>query len=392
MYPRSARFDLHDALGRQAAVALLGPRQVGKTTLALEVAAERNAVYLDLQDPEQQAKLDSPALYFDAVADSLVILDEIHRVPGLFDVLRGVIDRGRREGRGLGRFLILGSAALGLMQQSGESLAGRIAFVELAPLSPLEISGDRRDREALWLRGGFPQAFLAPSDAVSLALRRDFIRTYLELDVPSFGLRLPTATLNRLWTMLAHRQGAILNASDLSRALEVSVQSVNRYCDLLVDMLLVRRLPPYVANIGKRLVKSPKLYVRDSGLVHALLNLQTLDQLSGHPVVGASWEGFVLEALIGAAPPRTQAAFYRTRAGAELDLVLTLPDGAIWAIEIKRALSARPGKGFHQAVADLQPAQAFVVHAGEDRYPISEQAQGIGFMELARLLQDWESA
>jgi uncharacterized protein len=383
MIPRLVAAEVDRALARQAAVALIGPRQVGKTTLALAIGEGRDALYLDLEDRDDRNRLANPALFLEAAEDRLVILDEIHRMPELFDTLRGVIDRGRRRQKGKGRFLILGSAS---MRQSGESLAGRIAYIELTTLTALEIPGDRAARERLWLRGGFPDPYLADSDADSLALRRDFIRTYLERDVPLFGPRIPAATLERLWTMLAHLQGGLLNASQLARALEVSSQSVTRYIDLLCDLLLVRRLAPFHANLGKRLVKSPKVYVRDSGLVHALLGIETLVQLSGHPVVGMSWEGFAMETLLAAAALRTRAFFYRTAAGAEIDLLLEQPDGSLWAIEIKRGLSGKPERGFYQAIADLRPTRALLVHAGDDRYPISEQVEAIGLRLLAEEL------
>ena len=249
MVPRGAHPDLLEALAKQPAVAIIGPRQCGKTTLALTVAADRDAVYLDLEDRDDRSRLAEPVLYLDSVDDRLVILDEIHRAPELFGTLRGVIDRGRRRGEGVGRFLLLGSAVLGsasieLLRQSGESLAGRIAYLDLTPFTPLEVEAGRPARERLWLRGGFPMSYLAPDDAGSLAWRRDFIRTYLERDVAAFGPRIPAAALDRLWTMLAHRQGQLLNASALAHALDVSPQSVTRYIDLLVDLLLVRRLHP----------------------------------------------------------------------------------------------------------------------------------------------------
>ncbi|MGA7982734.1 MAG: ATP-binding protein [Chromatiaceae bacterium] len=383
MIPRLVKLQVEDALRRQAAVALTGPRQVGKTTLALEIGQASDALYLDLEDRDDRNRLTSPALFFESFEDRLVILDEIHRVPDVFPALRGVIDRGRRKGKGKGRFLILGSASIDLMRTSGESLAGRIAYINLAPLSALEVEDSRSARERLWLRGGFPDSYLADSDGDSLSLRKDFIRTYLERDVPMFGMRIPATTLERLWTMLAHRQGTTLNASEIGRSLEVSTQSVTRYIDLLVDLLLVRRLPPFHANIGKRLVKSPKVFVRDSGLVHALLGIETLEQLAGHPVVGLSWEGHVLETLLSVLPWRSSAFFYRTAAGAEIDLVLEHKDGSIWAIEIKRALSGRVERGFHQACNDIKPARAFVVHAADDRYPLSEKIEAISVRALA---------
>ncbi len=381
---------LRAALDRQAAVALIGPRQVGKTTLARMIGAERGALYLDLESTVDREKLANPRLYLERYTDRLVILDEIHRVPELFQTLRGLIDQGRLDGQRVGRFLLLGSASIDLLRQSGESLAGRIAYQDLTPLTVPEIGvgglASRADLERLWLRGGFPDPYLATDDAASLALRRDFIRTYLERDVPLFGPRLPAETLGRLWTMLAHRQGSLLNASELARALAVSTQTVNRYIDLLVDLLLVRRLRPYHANIGKRLVKAPKVYIRDSGLVHALLNIADLDRLAGHPVVGASWEGFVIENLVNLLPDRTQPFFYRTAVGAEIDLLLERPDGSLWAIEIKRSLAARPRRGFFVACKDLRPARAFVVYAGEERYPIAEGVEAIGVSDMLGLL------
>ena len=383
---RHAASVVESALNRQAAVALIGPRQVGKTTLARMIGEQRNALYLDLEDREDRAKLASPRLYLERFEDRLVILDEIHRMPELFQTLRGLIDEGRRKGKGVGRFLVLGSASIDLLRQSGESLAGRIAYVNLTPLTALEVDAQRPAVERLWLRGGFPNHYLAADDAESLALRKDFIRTYLERDVPLFGPRIPAETLERLWTMLAHHQGGLLNASELGRSLAISTQTVTRYIDLLVDLLLVRRLPPYHANVGKRLVKAPKVYVRDSGLLHALLNIETLDRLAGHPVVGASWEGFVLETLLAVLPWRTQPLFYRTAVGAEIDLVLERPDGALWAIEIKRGLAAKLERGFHHARQDLAAAKSFVVYSGEERYPVAEGIEAISVREMATLL------
>ena len=387
MLPREVMPELVGALSRQAAVALLGPRQAGKTTLALAVAEQRRSVYLDLEDPDDRRRLAEPALFLEALDDHLVVLDEIHRVPELFQPLRGIIDRGRRTGKGVGRFLILGSASVDLLRQAGESLAGRVAMLELTPLTALEVEDRRTVRERLWLRGGFPESCLASDDEISFAWRKDFVRTYLERDIATFGVRVPATTLERLWTMLAHRQGTLLNASALARALEVSAQSVTRYIDLLVDLLLVRRLPPLTANVGKRLVKSPKVYIRDSGLVHALLGVPTLTALAGHPVVGRSWEGFVIETLLAVLPWRASAFFYRTSAGAEIDLVIEHGGGERWAIEIKRSLSARPSRGFHTACADIGASRALVVHAGEDRFPVSSTAEGIGVRELAEELR-----
>jgi uncharacterized protein len=372
------------ALSRQASVALIGPRQVGKTTLALQIGEQQNALYLDLEEPEDRDKLGSPAAYLSAYEDRLVILDEIHRVPDLFLTLRGLIDQGRRRGQRTGRFLLLGSASLDLMQQSGESLAGRISYIDMTPLSVLEVPSHAL--ESLWIRGGFPDSFLASDEAHSLDWRKDLLRTYLERDVPMFGSRIPAETLRRFWTMLAHNQGALHNASRLATGLEVSSQTISRYIDLLVDLLLVRRLQPYHANSGKRLVKSPKIYIRDSGLLHALLNIPCRDSLLGHPVVGSSWEGFVIENLINAAPAFTVPGFYRTSGGAEIDLLLELPGGERWAIEVKRSRAAKPARGFYEACEDLKPTKRFVVHGGVDRFPISNDVEAIGVRELAGVL------
>lgn len=384
MLQRRAYRHVTDALARQAAVALLGPRQVGKTTLALAVAAQQPSVYLDLEQPADREKLRDPALYLSRHGDKLVILDEIHRAPEIFQTLRGLIDQNRRAGRRTGQFLLLGSASMDVLRQSGESLAGRIAYVEMAPLTVLEVAP--AEDEKLWLRGGFPDSFLAGDEAASLAWRQDFIRTYLERDIPQFGTRIAAETLRRFWTMLAHIQGQPLNASRLGSGLGVKGQTVSGYTDLLVDLLLVRRLTPWHANTGKRLVKAPKLYIRDSGVVHALLRLADHEALLGHPVAGPSWEGFVIETLLDAAPPRTPASYYRAAGGAEIDLVLEVEGSATWAIEIKRGLAPKLERGFHHARAELEPARSFVVYPGAERYPMGDGIEAIGLRELAGML------
>ena len=387
MIPRTALATVKAALSRQAAVGLIGPRQVGKTTLALSIADNTRSLYLDLEAREDRAKLADPALFLRAYEDRLVVLDEIHKVPELFQTLRGLIDQGRRRGHGTGRFLILGSASVDLLRQSGESLAGRIAYIEMGPLDVLEAVRTDDDLRTLWVRGGFPDSFLSRNDRESFDGRKDFIRTYLERDVPQFGPRIPAETLERLWTMLAHNQGTLLNASRLAAALSISAQSVTRYIDLLVDLMLVRRLQPFHANIGKRLVKSPKVYVRDSGILHALLGISDYNQLAGHPVIGASWEGFVVENLLAAAPQHTLATFYRTSAGAEIDLLLEIPRHGLWAIEIKKGLLARPERGFHLASDDLKPTKRFAVYAGRERYPVTANTEAISLLELSQTLQ-----
>ena len=384
MFSRDLLTLAHEELRHAPAVVLLGPRQVGKTTLALAVGEGQPCVYLDLQSEADRSKLASPALYLVQHTDKLVILDEIHHAPGLFPVLRGLIDDARRNGRKAGLYLLLGSASLDLLRQSGESLAGRVAYLELAPLTVLETGSQQQD--TLWQRGGFPESLLAPSDTRSLRWRQDFIRTYLERDVPQLGPRIAAETLRRFWTMLAHHQGGVLNAAALARSLAVDGKTVAAWLDLMVDLLLLRRLQPWHANTGKRLVKAPKVYVRDSGLVHALLGITDREALLGHPVVGASWECFVIENLINSAAAAgrpVQAAHYRSAAGAEIDLLLTWPDGRTWAVEVKRSLSPKLERGFYSACADVQPERRFVVYPGAQRYPLAPDVQVLGLAALA---------
>lgn len=380
MIYRLAEARISDLLTRFPAVAVLGPRQVGKTTLARRLVEELGAaaVYLDLELPSHRAKLSDPELYFSSQEDRLVVLDEIQRVPGLFEVLRGVIDERRRQGRRHRQFLLLGSASIDLLQQSSETLAGRIAYSELTPLLAEEVATKKRgDRDRLWLRGGFPDSFLAADEAASVEWREEFIGTYLERDIPLLGPRIPAETLRRFWTMLAHEQGTLLNAASVAGAIGVSGQTVGRYLDLMVDLLLVRRLPPWSKNAGKRLVRSPKVYVRDSGLVHALLGLRDLDAVLGHPVTGGSWEGFVIENLLAAAPSGTSACFYRTAVGAEIDLVLDLPPKERWAIEIKRSSAPVLSKGFYLGCGDIKATRRMVVHAGEDTFGLGDGVEAV---------------
>ena len=389
MIERIKRDLIVEALARQAAVAIIGPRQVGKTTLALEIADGRESLYLDLESRADRAKLSEPELFLRNYEDQLVILDEIHRVPELFPEIRGIIDRGRRRGKKTGRFLILGSASIELLRQSGESLGGRIEYVDLEPINALEAQSAEISTDTLWIRGGFPDSLLAKSDRDSSRLRRSFIRTYLERDVPQFGPRVPSETLERFWTMLANGQGSLLNASRLAAGLSVSAPTVTSYIDLLADLLLVRRLKPFHKNINKRLVRSPKIYVRDSGLLHALLGIVDYNELSGHPVVGFSWEGFVIENILSIAPEGTKASFYRTSAGAEIDLVLELPGkNGLWAIEIKRSLTAKVDKGFHIACEDIQADRQFVVCPIEESFEISQSIEAIGLVPFLELLLD----
>lgn len=384
MIRRRKTLELIELIDSNPAVALLGPRQVGKTTLALEIGEQRPSIYLDLESDADRAKLSEPELYLSGHEDKLVILDEVHRLPDLFQALRGLIDKGRRKGLRSGRFLLLGSASIDLLKQSGESLAGRIAYLELAPIDGLEVH--TTELNTLWNRGGFPDSLLARTDAVSQRWRLDFIRTYLERDIPLLGPRIPAETLRRFWTMLAHHQSGLLNAADFARALGVDGKTVASYLDLMVDLLLVRRLEPWHNNAGKRLVKSPRVYVRDSGLLHSLLGLTTLEDILGHPIAGASWEGFVIETLHAAMPVGAHANFYRTAAGAEVDLIVTLPGGRRWAIEIKRSLTPKVERGFHNACLELKPDRRIVVYPGSEAYPLNNEIEVLPLRQLGEEL------
>jgi len=372
MIPRVAKATLLDLLQRFPAVALLGPRQAGKTTLALSLEEQLRpqALYLDLELPSDRAKLADPELYLSQHRDRLVILDEIHRLPDIFQTLRSLIDRRRRTDRKVSQFLLLGSASMDLMHQSAETLAGRIAYLELTPFTAAEVGGTSPSApDALWLRGGFPESFLADDDEGSFEWRMAFIQTYLERDVPALGPRVPAETLRRFWQMLAHNQGQMFNGAQLAAGLGVSGHTIARYLDILVDLLLVRRLQPWASNARKRLVRSPKVYVRDSGLVHALLGIRTQEELFGHPIVGPSWEGMLIENILSSLPATVRSWFYRTSAGAEIDLVLEFGHKNIWAIEIKRSISNPvPSKGFYIGCADLKAARQIVLYPGKESY------------------------
>ncbi|MCY4212879.1 MAG: ATP-binding protein [Gammaproteobacteria bacterium] len=362
------------------AVGLLGPRQVGKTTLAQAMATSANSLYLDLENPADLEKLANARGYLESRRGRLVVLDEVQRAPGLFQILRGVIDERIQLGEPAGQFLLLGSASNELLRQSGESLAGRIAYIELSSLDVREVHP--ADQNRLWIRGGFPRAFLAEDDEASAMWREQFIRTYLERDVPALGPRIPAETLRRFWTMLAHGQGGLFNAAGLARSLAVDGKTVAKYLDLMADLLLVRRLPPLHANVRKRLVKSPKIYVRDSGIAHTLLRLDDEESVLGHPVAGKSWEGFAIETLLRAAPDRTQASFYRTATGVEADLVLEMPGGRLWVAEIKRS-AARVDRGLRTALDDLKPDRAFIVNTSDERYPVEAGVEAMGLRQMA---------
>lgn len=380
MIKRRLQAQLINCLSQFPAVVLLGPRQVGKTTLALEMESHYPSIYLDLESEADRAKLADPELYLTQHEDKLVILDEVQRMPNLFQSLRGLIDQGKRKGRKANRFLLLGSASTDLLRQSGESLAGRIAYLELTPFDASEFQN--QDINQLWLRGGFPDSTLASTEAQSSQWRQNFIKTYLERDIPLLGPRIPAETLRRFWTMLAHNQGGLLNAAKLAGGLGVDGKTVANYLDLMVDLLLVRRLQPWHSNAGKRLIKSPKVYVRDSGLTHTLLSIQTQEELLGHPIVGPSWEGFVIENLLNIVGDQAQASFYRSSAGAEIDLVIEGFKRQRWAIEIKRTLKPTPSKGFRIACEDIQADKKMLLYAGTEQYPLGDGFEVIGLSGL----------
>jgi len=386
MIDRQLRSPIERRLLQVPAVVLLGPRQVGKTTLAGAIAAQHpHAMVLDLERESDRAALQRPELFFASHRDRLLVLDEVQLTPGLFSALRPEIDADRR----VGRFLLLGSASGDLLRQSGESLAGRVSYVELTPLLAAELPvADLAGLQSFWLRGGFPLSYLAQDDDASYVWRQDFIRTFLQRDLPGMGVRVPAETLRRFWQMLAHLQGQLFNASQLGMSLGgASHTTAARYLDVLVDTMMVRRLQPLLSNVGKRLVKSPKVYLRDTGVLHALLGLATVQHLQGHPIAGASWEGFVVEQVAAALPSDAQLGFYRTAAGAELDLVIERGTRKV-GVEIKFSSSPKPTKGFWQSLQDLQIDRAYVIAPVLRRYPLAEGVEVVPVAEVTTILQD----
>lgn len=390
MIPRLAESAVRKKLLQTPAVVLLGPRQVGKTTLARQIAGDwpGGAVYLDLERSADRLRLEDAEDYLRAHVGRLVIMDEIHRAPGVFESLRGIIDENRLAGVRSGQFLLLGSASLDLMRQSSETLAGRVSYMDISPIHIQEIIPVQIEAEQLWLRGGFPDSLLAADEEHSLDWRRDFIRSYLERDVPMFAPRLPSETIGRLWTMLAHQQGGLLNQARIASSLGVSNPTIDRYIDMLVDLQLIRRLRPWSSNAGKRLVKAPKVYVRDSVILHGMLELKTRNDVLGHPVCGPSFEGFCIDNLIAAAGAGRTAYFYRTQVGAEIDLVLEKGGRPDIAIEVKRASAPRPERGFSIACDDLKITRRYVVYPGVESFALRNGAQAISLAQLCAELRD----
>ena len=388
MLERQIAEKLQATIAQVPAVALLGARQVGKTTLAKTLAKGFNSIYLDLEAPEDLLKLSDPTGFLSAHADKLVILDEIQRSPELFPTLRGLIDKNREQGRRAGQFLLLGSASMDLMRQSSESLAGRISYIEMSGLNAAEIAGDQDGRQNLWLRGGFPDSYLAANDDAAMDWLENLVRTYLERDVPQMGFRVPATRLRRLWTMLAHLQGETVNHSRLASNLEVAAKTVSNYIDILTDLLLVRRLEPWHTNVKKRLVKSPRHYVRDSGILHRLLGINSYDALLSNPVLGKSWEGFVVENIHSVLPSRAETYFYRTAAGAEIDLVIKMPSSEIWAIEIKHGVAPKLGKHYSKTCDDVGTAHKYILYGGDDEFTVGNEVK---IISLARLMEKLQS-
>lgn len=378
MIARRLKDTLLKRLGQMPAVVVLGSRQVGKTTLARSLDVGKPCHYLDLERPSDLAKLGDPELYLAGFSDRLVILDEVQRLPGLFPVLRSLIDERRRSGENAGHFLLLGSASPELLQQSSETLAGRISYLELCPFQLGELPRPVTELKTHWERGGYPDSYLAATDEASLQWREDFMTSYVERYLPQQGITAEPILLRRFCSMLAHQQGATINLSKLAGSLGIDGKTARRYLDLLEGLYLVRSLPPWTRNAGKRLVKSAKVYWRDSGLLHALAGLPTLERLLGHPLCGASWEGYCLEQILNGLPKGVSASHYRTHAGAEVDLVLEKPDGEIVAVEIKRTLSPKLTPGLVESMETLGASKAVIIIPEGEAYPLSRAVSASG--------------
>ena len=392
MITRSLENRLNRALDSMPVVALLGPRQVGKTTLALEIAGkrlEKKWTYLDLELESDLSKLTDAESYLKGFEGQLLIIDEVQRRPELFPLLRGLVDARKRKGEKAAQFLLLGSASRDLLYQSSESLAGRIRYLELSPFKVWELHQHDPlgfNVNKLWFRGGFPDSYLAASDEDSWEWRNDFIATYVERDLPGMGPRIPSARMKIFWTMLAHFHGQQIVYSSLGKSLEVSHTTIKTYLDILTDFYMVRQIQPWSGNTKKRLVKSPKIYLRDTGLLHKLLNIPSYESLLGNPMIGASWEGFVAENIILQLTDQWRYSYYRSSTQAEIDLVLEGPDDEVWAIEIKRSAAPQISRGFHTAAEDIKATRKFVVYSGSERYPLGQSTEAIGLIAFLQMI------
>ena len=365
-------------------VAILGARQVGKTTLAKEIKSQYGgkSVYIDLEYPPDFNKLSEPELFFKENEDKLIIIDEIQLKPELFPILRSVVDINRKSGR----FLILGSASPELINKSSQTLAGRIVYEELLPFSIYEVGDKNIDK--LWIRGGFPDSYLASNDNLSFKWLSSFVKTFLERDLGMLGFRSSPAKMRQVWTMIAHCHSSVVNYSTLSNALDVTDKTVKHWINVLSDTYMLRVLKPWSGNVGKRLVKSPKIYLTDSGILHLLLGIETKDSLITNPILGASWEGFVLEQIFAAAPERSDFSFYRSSNGDEIDLIVSTPNGKIFAFEIKRSLNPVAAKGFYNALAVVKPTFAYVVYSGNEKYSINKNLTALPISKIPEIFNN----
>jgi uncharacterized protein len=382
---------LCQALENMPVVAILGPRQVGKTTLALNISKfiKKDTIYLDLESDSDLNKLTDAEAYLKRFENNLLIIDEVQRKPDLFRLLRGIVDERKRKGERAAQFLLLGSASRELLQHSSETLAGRIRYLELTTFTISELTQNNKvldDLEKLWLRGGFPDSFLAPNDEESWQWRSDFISTYLERDLPLMGVGIAPASLKRFWKMLSHYNGNQVNLSELGKSLELTHTTIKNYLETLTDFYMVRQLHPWSGNIKKRLVKSPKVYIRDTGILHHLLQISSIDSLLSHPGLGASWEGFVIENIVNQLDNKWGVYYYRTATQVEIDLVLETPKREIWAIEIKRSSAPKLGRGFYEACNDIKATHKWLINSQEDRYPLPNGVEVIGIIEFLKMV------
>jgi uncharacterized protein len=383
MIKRAIQKKVEESLTAFPVVGILGPRQVGKTTLAKEILKKfSSSLYIDLELPSDRNKLNDPELFLYENKNKLIIIDEIQLKPELFSVIRALVDKDRKNGR----FLILGSSSPNLLKQSAESLAGRIFFHNLSTFLISELREDNSTINRLWIRGGFPDSFLAKNEQASIDWRESFIKTYLERDIPYFGINIPSLQLRRFWMMIAHSHGSIWNASKIASALGVSPPTARHYLDILEETFIVRQLLPFYPNIKKRIIKSPKVYIRDSGLLHTLFSISSKNELLSHPSAGHSWEGFVIEQIINSLSNKYLTYFYRTSAGAEVDLVIVKGDQPVLCIEIKLSLSPLPAQGFFNAMNDLNCKNGIIVYPGDDEYSIKHNVKVIPFVKLSHYL------
>ena len=379
MIKRKIQKEVEKSLKTFPVVGILGPRQVGKTTLAKEIQKKfTSSLYIDLELPSDYNKLSEPELFLSEQKNKLIIIDEIQQKPELFSVIRALVDKDRKKGQ----FLILGSSSPNLLKKSSESLAGRIIFQNLSTFLIQEIGKDKRSIDRLWIRGGFPDSFLAPKEEISFDWRESFIKTFLERDIPNYGIKIPSIQLRRFWMMIAHSHGSIWNASKIAVSLGVSPPTAKNYLDILGETFIVRQLLPFYPNLKKRIVKSPKVYIKDSGLLHTLFSIGSKEELLGHPIAGHSWEGFVIEQVINILPKKFSYYFYRTAAGAEIDLVIVKGDKPVLCIEIKLSLSPVPTQGFFNAMNDLNCNKGIIIYPGVGAYSIKHNVKVIPINKL----------